>query len=330
MRTNPAAAPRVTFTLDVEDHRPDEAAELRFVHITREILAFLERRAVRGTFFVVGKEAQRHPDLVADIAAGGHEVALHSWDHTPLVSQTPDEFRAATALGKSVLEDLTGQPVCGYRAPTFSLVAESAWAPDILTDLGFTYSSSLLPAKNPLYGWPGMPVTPFAWPSGLVELPMHVMTVGPASLPISGGVYARVLPKRVIDRGLAAMDRDSVAQIYCHPYDFDPGERYYVVEDAGPLMSPLLWIGRRRMFRRVDAWLKNAGPPLAERVDELRALGALPIVSRPESSAAFEPINPIDAGSAARPTTPAPTSAESIASPDDPSELRFPASPTQE
>lgn len=316
MRTDRGVGPRVTFTLDVEDHRPDEAAELRFVHVTREILAFLSARSVRGTFFVVGKEAQRHPDLVADIAAGGHEVALHSWDHTPLVCQSPEEFREATALGKSVIEDLIGRPVLGYRAPTFSLVPESSWAPDILTDLGFSYSSSLLPAKNPLYGWPGMPVTPFSWPSGLVELPMHVMTVGPAALPISGGVYARVLPRRVIDRGLASMDRDSVAQVYCHPYDFDPGERYYVVPDAGALMSPLLWVGRRRMFRRMDAWLANAGDPLAERVAALLAAGTLPVVSRPDSSAAFAPIG------AHRELPPA--------SPLVSGEVISPASPTQE
>lgn len=124
------------------------------------------------------------------------------------------------------------------------------------------------------------------------------------------------------------MDRDSVAQIYCHPYDFDPGERYYVVPDAGALMSPLLWVGRRRMFRRMDAWLANPGAPLAERVTELLALGALPTVSQPESSAAFEPIGPAEAAPEAS-SAPA-ASPDSHASPTDPSEVRCPASPTQE
>src|SRR5207247_1056887 len=118
----------ITFTFDIEDHRPDPSAELRYPAATRRLLDFLAARSITATFFVVGIVAEAQPDLVRDIAGAGHEVALHSWQHTPLVDQDAASFRAETARGKALLEDLTGAPVAGYRAPTFSLVASTTWA----------------------------------------------------------------------------------------------------------------------------------------------------------------------------------------------------------
>ena len=150
----------ITFTLDLEDHRPDEQAELRYPSVTRSILEHLAARDITGTFFVVGVVAEAEPDLVRDIAAAGHEVALHGWRHIPLVDHTPDSMRDDITRGKAFLEDLTGGPVVGYRAPTFSLVESTTWATDVLHDAGFTYSSSVLPTHNPLYGFPGAPGKP--------------------------------------------------------------------------------------------------------------------------------------------------------------------------
>ena len=143
--------------------------------MTREVLDFLDAREVRGTFFVVGETAEAHPELVREVAARGHEVGLHGWRHQPLTELTADAFRADAQRGKDLLEELTGAPVLGFRAPTFSLVPESRWAVDVLADTGFTYSSSVLPARSPLFGDPTLPTTPFRWPNGLVELPCPVV-----------------------------------------------------------------------------------------------------------------------------------------------------------
>jgi polysaccharide deacetylase family protein (PEP-CTERM system associated) len=255
----------VTFTLDVEDHGGPLDAP-RAPRITRELVEFLAERRVRGTFFVVGTLAEAHPDLVRDIAAAGHELGLHGYRHDPLPRLTPAELRDDLARGKALLEDLTNAPVTGFRAPTFSLVAETAWAADVVAEAGFTYSSSVLPARSPLFGFPGRPRTPFRWPSGLLELPCPVTSFGRVANPYLGGVYFRVLPWRAVEHGLRRALPSEVLWTYCHPYDFDPDEPYSRRPGLGVLQSRLLWVNRRGMHRRVARLLAmGAGAPLAER-----------------------------------------------------------------
>lgn len=265
----------ITVTVDLEDHRRDASIAPRFPAATRAILEHLDRVGIRATFFVVGVVAAAQPELLTEIAAAGHEVALHCWQHIPLVEHDAASFLADITKGKAFLEDLAGAPVVGYRAPTFSLVASTTWAPEMLTEAGFTYSSSVLPAVNPLYGYPDAPDDAFMWPSGLAEFPVPITALGGfrrASVPYLGGTYLRILPSRTIR---AAMRRDPrrVPWAYLHPYDTDPGERYWVVPDAGPVMSPLLWIGRKGVLAKLDRLLdagRPAGPPLRDRVDEAR------------------------------------------------------------
>ncbi|MFI5052768.1 MAG: polysaccharide deacetylase family protein [Acidimicrobiia bacterium] len=262
----------VTFTLDLEDHRPSDAHEERYPALTRSVLDFLASRDARGTFFVVGETAERHPELVREVAARGHEVGLHGWRHVALTEQDAGSLRADVERGKSVLEDLTGRPVLGFRAPIFSLVPASRWATDVLAEAGFAYSSSVLPAKSPLFGDPSLPARPFRWSNGLLELPCPVARLGPLGLPYLGGVYLRALPTMVSRAARRSFGRGQLEWIYCHPYDFDPAEPFWVVPEAGRLGSRLLWYNRRRMFAKVDAALRGrTGPPLAERLDTVSA-----------------------------------------------------------
>jgi polysaccharide deacetylase family protein (PEP-CTERM system associated) len=255
-----------TFSLDLEDHRPDPGAEDRLPVAAERVRAFLAEEGIRGTIFVVGELAESHPAVVESFARDGHEIALHSHRHVPLTDQTPEEFRADTEAGKSALTALTGTAPVGYRAPTFSLVRDTVWATEILADLGFTYSSSVLPAANPLYGFPGTPRVPFLWPSGLVEIPIPIIRLGVA-LPY-GGTYLRVLPWPLLAAARRLVDVGPAPTTYCHPYDFDPGEPRWQPPETGPLTSRLLWIGRRRMFTKVRRLLGDQpGPPLAERLD---------------------------------------------------------------
>lgn len=271
----------ITFTLDLEDHQPDEHAEVRYPRVCREVLDFLDERNVRGTFFVVGTVARDEPDLVREIAARGHELALHGWRHVPLTELDPVSLRAEAAEGKARLEALGGAAVVGYRAPTFSLVPATSWATDVLAELGFTYSSSLMAARNPLFGWPGAPAEPFSWPSGLAEFPVPLLSIGPLHVPYLGGTYLRLLPLPVIEaarwwssgwsrernRTIGRLGRVcSVPWTYIHAYDLDPAEPYWRVPDAGRL-SPLLWVNRRSALAKLDRLLGGgAAPPLCERV----------------------------------------------------------------
>jgi polysaccharide deacetylase family protein (PEP-CTERM system associated) len=273
-------AAKVTFTLDLEDHRPDPSAPLRYPTVTHEILEHLDAHGITGTFFVVGVVAEAEPHLVRDIAAAGHEIALHGWRHIPWVEHTPASLREDVRRGRGLLEELAGDAVVGYRAPTFSLIESTIWGVDVLADEGFTYSSSVLPTRNPLYGYPGAPGDPFLWPAGVAEFPVPIAGAGPASVPYLGGTYLRLLPAPLIEQAHRRGGRRT-PWTYMHPYDVDTEERYWRVPDAGWL-SPLLWVGRAHVWSKLDRLLLDgtapgaahrAGAPLRERLDEARRGG---------------------------------------------------------
>ncbi|MGH2540254.1 MAG: polysaccharide deacetylase family protein, partial [Actinomycetota bacterium] len=145
------------FSVDVEDYFHVEAfrgivdpldwesMEQRVEPNTRRLLHLLEGFGVHGTFFVLGWVAERRPELVRDIHAGGHEVAIHGYDHRPITSMSPDEFRQDIRRAKGIVEDLTGEAVLGYRAPTYSVVEDTLWALDVMGEEGLLYDSSVFP-----------------------------------------------------------------------------------------------------------------------------------------------------------------------------------------
>lgn len=276
MRTD---VPPITFTLDIEDHRPHDRAPLRFPEITRQLLDDLEAIGVQGTVFVVGQVADSCRGLVREVAARGHEVALHDWSHLQLDRTDPDRLRADARRGKELLEDIVQAPVLGYRAATFSLTPATVWATDVLTEVGFEYSSSVLPARNPLHAFPGAPTGPFTWPSGLLEIPVPLIHLGATRVPL-GGTYLRMLPAGVIRRRLVT---NHLPTLYCHPYDFDTEEPFWWEPVAGRL-APLLWVGRKGLMDKVEGLLRRPGPPLRDRLEDARAVaqpfsGAAPATS---------------------------------------------------
>jgi polysaccharide deacetylase family protein (PEP-CTERM system associated) len=267
MATNTDVSRGITFTLDLEDGRESGGDAARFLAVTQRLLAFLAERAVRGTVFVVGELAESHPSLVREVAELGHEIALHAYRHVPLTQLDTATFHADTRTGKALLEDLTGREVVGFRAPIFSLVKSTAWAAEILGELGFAYSSSVLPAKSPLFGFPECPASPFAWPCGLIELPVPVAAIGVAGIPFLGGVYLRVLPWTVVRLGLASCGRRQSLWTYCHAHDFDSDEPFRVIDGLGWAGSRLFFANRGRMFDRIERLMREGlAPSLADRV----------------------------------------------------------------
>jgi peptidoglycan-N-acetylglucosamine deacetylase len=260
----------ISFTLDVEDHRASAHEPPRHLGMIREILSFLAERGMRGTFFVIGEVAEQDAGLVREIAAGGHEVAVHGRRHVPLNELGPERFRVEAESTKARLSDLAQQPVVGFRAPMFSLVPETHWAVEILNDLGFSYSSSVMPIRHPLFGDSGYPVRPFGWPGGLVELPCPVVRCGPFGLPWLGAVWLRNLPWPLVHLGLVATGTRRFLWTYGHPYDFDTEEPFRVLPEAGRIGSRLIWHNRHRMFDKLDRLLRfRVGPPLVERLATL-------------------------------------------------------------
>jgi len=257
----------ITFTFDIEDHRPSgDAWPARYPELTRRVLDWMDAREITATVFVVGELALEHPDLIREVAARGHEIGLHNWQHIQLTVQQPEDFRAGVRRGKALLEDVTGTEVIGFRAPTGSLVPQTAWAIDVLLEEGYVYSSSVCPGRNPINCFPGAPEGPFTYTNGLIEFPAPVTGVGPFKIPYLGGTYIRLLPwsvHRGIRRIMPSVDG---TVLYCHPYDFDTSEPFWWVADVGPL-APLLWVGRKGLTAKLERLVADGtAPPLREQL----------------------------------------------------------------
>jgi polysaccharide deacetylase family protein (PEP-CTERM system associated) len=235
-----STVPRVILSFDVEEHyRIEAAVGLRVssqqkAHYARRldiatywILDQLAARDIHATFFVVAQTARHHPRLVRAIHDAGHEIASHGWDHQRVHNLTPASFAEDVRRSKDVLEQLTAEPVVGFRAPTFSIVPQTAWAIDVLVEQGFAYDSSVYPVRHDRYGVPLAPRTPFR-ASGqqrtILEIPPATLRLLGMNVPAGGGGYFRLLPVFVIERALrqARRDHPPVAMLYFHPWEFDP------------------------------------------------------------------------------------------------------------
>ena len=117
--------------------------ESRVENNTRKLVELLAQHGTKATFFVLGWVAERYPGLVKLLVGQGHEIASHGYGHELVTTQSPEQFRHDVRKAKYILEDLTGSPVLGYRAPSFSITAESQWALSILVEEGYRYDSSM-------------------------------------------------------------------------------------------------------------------------------------------------------------------------------------------
>jgi len=228
------------FSADVEDYFQVEALRRfcprdrwesfpdRTVANTDRLLDLLDQRNARGTFFVLGWTARRHPDLVRRIAARGHEVGSHGFDHELVYNQSPAAFRADIRRARALLQDLSGQPVVGYRAPSYTIVQRTLWALPILADEGYLYDSSIFPVPRRRYGMPRAPRWPwrFALPEGgIAEFPLPTIRLGVFNLPATGGAYLRLLPYRLQLWALRRMARRRQPFVLTvHPWELDPGQ----------------------------------------------------------------------------------------------------------
>ena len=236
----------VTLTIDLEDPTGAYAADSRYVAMTQKLLDFCDERQRRATFFPVGRVAEAAPGLVKTIAARGHEIAYHTHNHVPLTKESPEIFRRESRADKERLEQLSGKPVIGFRAPGFSLTRKSLWALDVLSELGFRYSSSIMPTNISRFGLPNAPCTPFLWPNGMIELPLPVASLGPLRMPYVGGIYLYALPFWVVRGLLLRANSKELHWTYAHPYDFDTEEAFKPMPDTPLWMSLVLWLARRR------------------------------------------------------------------------------------
>jgi polysaccharide deacetylase family protein (PEP-CTERM system associated) len=219
------------------------------------ILALFEQHGVKATFFTLGWIAERYPQVVRRIVAGGHELASHGYGHLRASDQNRAEFDNDIRSSKALLEDLGGVPVIGYRAPSFSIGHGNLWALDALREAGYRYSSSIYPVVHDHYGMPDAPRFAFypQGPDGLLEVPITTVRMGSRNLPAGGGGYFRLLPYALSRWMLQRVNRDDrrSALFYFHPWEIDPGQPRPEGLDAKSRFRHYINIGRmeRRLAR---------------------------------------------------------------------------------
>lgn len=287
MNTSPPQGTSVAnaMTVDVEDYFQVAAFEdcipraewprwpVRVEGNTRRVLELFDRHGVRATFFVLGWVAERFPALVREIASAGHEIGSHGFGHERLTTISRSEFRDGITRTKHLLEDISGNVVQGYRAPSYSIGATTLWAHEELREAGYRYSSSVVPIRHDLYGMPAAPRFAFyAHGSGLLEIPVTTTRFAGRNWPCGGGGYFRLLPYALFRRGLRRVNgREGCSGVfYFHPWEVDPGQprvpgasfknrvRHYL--NLGRMELRLERLMRDFRFDRMDRVFVDAAP----------------------------------------------------------------------
>jgi len=275
-------------TIDVEDYfhvsafehvvrRQDwDSHERRVVANTRRLLDLFERAQLRATFFVLGWVADREPALVRAIVAAGHELASHGYAHQLIYEQEPGVFREDVRRAKSLLEQISGVSIRGYRAPSFSVTPRSRWALDVLLEEGYTYDASIFPIHHDRYGMPGAPRHPYIERTAtgeIVEAPATTVAVGPLTVPAAGGGYFRIFPyafTRWAIRHVNEQERRP-AIVYLHPWEVDPAQPR--LRAAGRVSRFRHYTNLHRTEPRLEQLVRDfACAPLGEVLEDLQLL----------------------------------------------------------
>ena len=227
-------------TVDVEDYYMVSAFERnvkfedwdkyesRVVQNTQKVLSILEEFNVKATFFVLGWVAEKFPHLVKNICSKGHEIASHGYKHRLVYNQNPEEFRQDVRRAKTILERIIGAPICGYRAPSYSITNSSLWALNILVEEGLKYDSSIFPIYHDRGGFPEakrffhkIKVNG----TEILEFPLSTIRVMGYNVAVGGGGYFRLLPFWLTKKALNWINKQNQqAVVYIHPWELDFGQ----------------------------------------------------------------------------------------------------------
>lgn len=225
-------------TIDVEDYFQVSAfasyiartewdkRECRVERNIQTILEMLARHHTHATFFTLGWIAERYPQLVRQIVDNGHELASHGYGHQRASEQSQQEFFNDISSAKKLLEDISGQSILGYRAPSFSIGKGNLWAYDTLLEAGYHYSSSIYPIAHDHYGMPDSPRFAYEVRPGLTEIPITTVRLFERNFPSSGGGYFRLLPypvTRWLIQRVNTRDQQP-GMFYFHPWEIDPDQ----------------------------------------------------------------------------------------------------------
>jgi polysaccharide deacetylase family protein (PEP-CTERM system associated) len=224
----------------IDSRHLDSARQNREIEANTDfILSLLAEHKVKATFFFLGRIARDLPQLVQRVARGKHEIACHGWEHFRIYGLKPEIFAQQLRQAKQLLEEVSGQPVVGFRAPDFSITRASAWALDALRDAGFLYDSSIYPFEgHDVYGLAEAPAHIHQRGNGLIEWPLATIPFLNRRMPFGGGGYFRLYPMAVTEFCFSRMNRQRrPCMFYIHPYEI------------GPMMEKIDGLSNLRRFR---------------------------------------------------------------------------------
>lgn len=243
--------PPSIFSIDVEDWfnlsgtglepPPSEwdRLESRVERNLRLLFGLLAEGGGTATCFFLGYFAKRFPHLVREAVAAGHEVASHSYFHRLVYEMTPAEFYEDALASRKLLEDISGKPVRGYRAPAFSVTDHTPWFFDKLAEAGYQYDSSVFPARHQTGGLATSRFEPHGIETAagtIAEFPITVVRVLGTPMCFFGGGYLRLFPYHLMrSMGRRALKEGRPIVFYIHPREIDPDH-------------PRMALSRRRKF----------------------------------------------------------------------------------
>ena len=247
---------------DVRDQIPNgHQYQDRLEQNVLTLLEELKRLNVKGTFFTVGTLARGYPGLLQEIAYQGHEIAAHGDTHTQLTRMNRERFSDDLVRNLEALKTAQSGGVIGFRAPTFSLTNQTQWAYEVLSENGIVYSSSVLPARNPLFGWPEFGPEPRMIPAGggVLEIPVTLHARPLPQVPLAGGVYLRVLPFALTSWSLTRKSAGEPITTYIHPYDIDSGQEQFMHPDLNEskAMNWLMYVNRDKALDRLTRLIQK-------------------------------------------------------------------------
>lgn len=243
----------------------DQPSRVRAV--VDRILALLDEHGVKATFFVLGRVARRHPQLVRDIVAAGHELASHGDSHRMAGDLGPEGFAEDVARARGLLQDISGLEVAGFRASTFSIGSSTRWGFEAVAAAGHAWDSSVFPVRHDRYGFASFPAhaVHLQLPSGrpLREYPLLTRPAFGRRWPAAGGGYLRLLPTALVDGALRRSAADLEAGVvYLHPWELDPGQPRHRL---GGLRTWRHYLGLSRVEGRLRTLLtRHAFGPIGE------------------------------------------------------------------
>ncbi|WHZ29190.1 MAG: polysaccharide deacetylase [Nitrospira sp.] len=276
---------RHVLSFDVEEHFQVSAfwsdsrrqqwdrLESRVEQNTLRLAELLARFETRATFFVLGWVAERYPGLVKALANQGHEIASHGYGHELVTNQTDSEFREDVRRAKCILEDVTGEMVYGYRAPSFSITDRTPWALAILVEEGYLYDSSIYArfSRSEKVGTARGVHEITTTAGNIIEVALPTADLCGLQLPIAGGGYFRLFPYSASRMFLRQLERAGTRCImYLHPWEIDPDQPRM----DGPLVSRFRhYLNLKKTEQRLQCLLRDFSfAPVVEIVEPIHEL----------------------------------------------------------